>query len=401
MTVSGLASRIGWPTKDQSLLLKAALLEGPGAREAWTLWKRANDIQDLDAGSFFLLPQVFRNLSLQGVTDPALAPLRGVYRYTWAKNQLILHGLMEALRCLRAAGVRSILLKGCSMLVEHCRDVGTRPMQDMDILIREKDAPAAFTALEQAGWKHPTRRPSDSLLPFLDATALSHGLYPELDIHWQLFPYHISRQAEEAIWARAPQRTYQGESVTALESTDLFVTLCASGRKLDPGTRCKWILDALELSRSGSIDWTQVLPRARSCGALLPVRDCILYLHQVLKAPIPGPVIEEATGLIPTVEDRRRYWWLLTTNSSGSQILNRFLRYRRGYYETARFRGLPTSTRGFLRHVLSRFQLLLGAVHWWQIPHRIAGRVLDRLLDRTPRYSARRVGKPQITGPSS
>ena len=47
-----------WPTREQERLLRAALLRGPLALEAWDEWKAGADMDHLDAGSYRLLPQL-------------------------------------------------------------------------------------------------------------------------------------------------------------------------------------------------------------------------------------------------------------------------------------------------------------------------------------------------------
>jgi hypothetical protein len=45
-----------WPTEQQELLLKAALLKGEPAIQAWERWVSQVDINDLDQGSLRLTP---------------------------------------------------------------------------------------------------------------------------------------------------------------------------------------------------------------------------------------------------------------------------------------------------------------------------------------------------------
>ena len=45
-----------WPTPDQTLLLRAALLPGEAAREAWVAWRQRASLAELDGGSRRLLP---------------------------------------------------------------------------------------------------------------------------------------------------------------------------------------------------------------------------------------------------------------------------------------------------------------------------------------------------------
>ena len=75
-------------TKDQELLLRAALLKGADAVEAWNEWKSAVDWEGhLDNGSFRLLPLLYTNLKRLEVRDPLMGKLKGIYLKAWYENQ--------------------------------------------------------------------------------------------------------------------------------------------------------------------------------------------------------------------------------------------------------------------------------------------------------------------------
>ncbi len=62
----------GWyPTRQQELLLRAALLDGDSARESWKEWRSAIDIDLIDLGSQRLLPLLYRNLNRLEIEDPS------------------------------------------------------------------------------------------------------------------------------------------------------------------------------------------------------------------------------------------------------------------------------------------------------------------------------------------
>src|SRR5215469_14327441 len=86
-------SRIGitdesgcWPTPLQELLLRAAVMRGPVAVEAWGKWKHTVNIEAVDFGSHRMLPLLYRNLLRHGISDPLLARLKSAYRYYWYQN---------------------------------------------------------------------------------------------------------------------------------------------------------------------------------------------------------------------------------------------------------------------------------------------------------------------------
>lgn len=85
-----------WPTPEQKLLLRACLLEGKETTEAWSEWRSRVDIQVLDRGSLRLLPLLYWNLKRHGVNDPLIDRFKGIYRFSWYKNQMLFQA-MEAL----------------------------------------------------------------------------------------------------------------------------------------------------------------------------------------------------------------------------------------------------------------------------------------------------------------
>jgi hypothetical protein len=91
-----------WPTADELLLLKAALLDGNAALDAWHEFGAANaGIDHLEGDAYRLLPQLFRSLQSLGLEEPALGRLKGIYRHAWYANQLLLRAGRSRLGCCR------------------------------------------------------------------------------------------------------------------------------------------------------------------------------------------------------------------------------------------------------------------------------------------------------------
>src|SRR5690606_29954018 len=62
-------------------------------------------------------------------------------------------GLAEALEVLREGGVRSMLLKGAALAVTAYEGgFPDRPMEDVDVLVPDAEASAAYELLRNAGW---------------------------------------------------------------------------------------------------------------------------------------------------------------------------------------------------------------------------------------------------------
>jgi hypothetical protein len=138
-----------WPTHEQELLLKAVLLKGDKARQAWEAWEQATDIEVLDHGSYRLLPPLYRSLLELGVQHPLMPKLKGIYLHTWSKNKVMLHRAATLLEHMQQRGWRTMVLKGAA-LINLYQDIGIRSMADFDLVVERdcRDEVIAFLAKE-------------------------------------------------------------------------------------------------------------------------------------------------------------------------------------------------------------------------------------------------------------
>jgi hypothetical protein len=137
-----------WPTKWEVLLLQAALFDPARAATAWRRFcELIPDIEALNQGSYHLFPLVAANLGPDREALPHGGRLAGTLRYSWAKNQQLLAAIVPGLRGLQSGGVGFLVLKGAALASVYREKGGTRPMADVDILIRPHDLPQAMAIL--------------------------------------------------------------------------------------------------------------------------------------------------------------------------------------------------------------------------------------------------------------
>src|SRR5215472_5269976 len=125
----------GTPARDQELLLKAALVEGPEAVTAWNQWSAGADPDRLDEDSCRLLPLVYDAMRRRDVFGPWMEQTQRAYYHTWADNTRRFHAAAAVLRALHGAGIKTMLLKGPALTLQYYRNAGLRPMDDFDILV--------------------------------------------------------------------------------------------------------------------------------------------------------------------------------------------------------------------------------------------------------------------------
>lgn len=144
--------------EDQIWLLKAALFDSEEALPFWNRWKAHWQLESIpkeainyslfvkvDDESRRILPMVYRNL--EQTQDSLLSALREAYRNTWMRNQKLLHRAQQVVSACNEAGIPNMLLKGIPMSLHYSKDMGVRPMGDVDVLVPWNKVEEAISVL--------------------------------------------------------------------------------------------------------------------------------------------------------------------------------------------------------------------------------------------------------------
>jgi hypothetical protein len=275
-----------WPTADEQLLLRAALLDGGGALDAWRRFRDTHDgIDHLDGDAYRLLPQLFRNLQAYDSEDPALGRLKGIYRHTWYVNQLLMRAGSHAVALLEADCVDTMLFDGGALVACHVRDVGDRPMDSCGVLVHPHDAERSLAILSAHGWTSRDRLSPRQLTRTRRSVALVKEEGGHLVLHWSaLFPGSY----DEELWSDAVKVSLGGVETLAPSPTDQLLLACVEGLGWTPAP-LRWIPDATLLIRSISeaIDWRSLVVRARQRAVALDLADALEFLVVELQLELP------------------------------------------------------------------------------------------------------------------
>jgi hypothetical protein len=247
----------GWkPTVEEELLLGVALSPRSEVGEAWTRLTRAVEIQALDHPSHDLLPMVYRRLADAGVKDPWLGRLKGFYRRTWYRNQLLMRLLAEPLGVIGAEGVSPILLGGASVGLLHYRQIGARDMSDTSIALRPGEIERALAALGRANQRVP---PMASL-------------------------------EDDGLCAATVPLEVAGAGAHAPSPEDQLLRTCAGAiTSTSRPNRCRWVADAFAILDSSreELDWPRLIAQAVDNRVLPQLRPLLSYLRETFSAPVP------------------------------------------------------------------------------------------------------------------
>jgi hypothetical protein len=297
-----------WPNPMQELVLRAALLDGEPAREAWQQFCDREGLDNLDHGSFRTLPLVYRNLARHAPDHAQLGMLRGVHRRAWYETKTLFRGLTPTVEFLREAGIPLLLLKGAPMATLYYRDLGLRPMHDLDVLVPEDRAVEAIGMLEARGFTRLTtspRRISLEYLRFRHSIGFRHAEAGDLDLHWHLILQACYPGADEPFWSAAVPLDFEGVPVLALCPTDQLFHTLVHGVQLNEVPPMRWVTDAFQVIRGGGdIDWDRMLAMGQRLRVLLLLRDGLQYLVEKFEAPVPLSVLEALCARHPSRAER-------------------------------------------------------------------------------------------------
>jgi hypothetical protein len=282
-----------WPTSQQELLLRAALLRGPDGIGAWESWcNGVGDIMALDAGSIRMLPLLYHTLQSQQVDHPWMGRLRGTYRKAWYQNRMLLHHGGAVVRALAAAGLPTMVLKGAALAPTVYGDIAQRPMNDVDILVRTTDLDDAMTVFSDLGLR-PIHSLARGRLELTHAVGFVDQTGRQIDLHWHVLEDDCRRDADAAFWANAVPAEIDGAETSTLDLTDQLFHTCAHGARWNRVPPYRWVADATTIMRSGGLDWDRLVDSARRHRVVPQLRSPLEYVVQLLGLDVPAKTMND------------------------------------------------------------------------------------------------------------
>jgi len=329
------------PEGDHILLLKAAFEpDRVVAAQHWLRWREQNTLDACEHRLHRLLPLIYRRLEKAPIDNADLAILRGVYRYNWTRNQLLARSAAESILALQNAAVDVLVLKGMALAHVGYADIGARPMQDFDILIKPEQRPLALQVLAQQGWK-PTYPVPD--VSAQHACELKNELGHLLDLHWYSNSQCCWPEIDRDFWLRSQPFKLQGVLTRTLAPGDLLLQVCLHAAK-DGVEPVGWPADAIVLLHQ-SPDLSAFLQEACQRRSVLSLHLTLHHLREALKAPVPEWLLQQLRNTPVPWIDRLYYWCKIRGGWSWSFWLTPLLEYWRG------------ERRGFLHFLRRRWGL--------------------------------------------
>lgn len=337
----------------QKLILQATLLKEESALQAWDRWQSAVDIETLDSSSSALLPQLYQNLLALGVQHQHMARLKGIYRRNWYANQLQLNYLSSLLAKLKDHKIETIVLgqaSFCSGSVENYRSINS-----LHLLVQQNELERAVQHLVELDW----RLVSPITKPWIHLQ--DQRQFP-LYLQGHLFWCEPQDYTDAQIWHYS---TPYGCDPTGwqLSVTDQFLDRCARTFFKGSSNQIEGIADAMLLIQNSSqdLDWRRLIAQSQRYKMVLPVRNMLILLQEVLQCPLPNWLLPELR-LMPITQqewlnykvlagDKDAFWRAKLVQSVSS--INHLKTPLRSFFRFA-FPG-KQALKSFLRPVRSTF----------------------------------------------
>jgi hypothetical protein len=385
-----------WPTPAQELLLRAALLTDERALAAWRQVRSQVQPELLDYATQALLPVLRKNLLALGEEDELLSLFKGVHRYSWARNQMLLAPMIPIVQALERAGIQTLLMKGAAFVADTRLDAGMRPMNDVDVLVPYENRRDAIDVLLEKGLLPVGGVPAWYVADYAPRFVPSHGFRDELDrqldLHWHVLHASCQTDADGDFWAAAIEVELLGARTRSLCPADELLLVILHGLRWNATPTYRWVVDAALLCSGeiGEIDFDRLVEQARKRRVTVALRAGLEYLHRAVDAPVPQQSIRALRSWRPALLERAEFRAQITQPRARGRLQQEVV-----YHQQHVRRELPLSEPPTLARHLALARRRLGIERIADLRHIPAGGAPGP--DRPPSEVAAAIGSGETS----
>jgi hypothetical protein len=214
-------------------------------------------LDSMDWGAKRLVPLVAWRLR-ESVDDQSLAPLRAELAASMLASRAQLPRFGAVLSALRGAGIDALVLKGVGIAALAYPDPGTRPMSDLDVLVRAEQLAELDEFVECHGG-YTSHDHLDRTTRIRYRHAAGARIDEELvDIHWRLLVDGYDGRPDAALFDQPREITVGAVRARTLAAEDHLVHAVAHGVRRNSLAPVRWIADVGRLVQCQVIDWSRV-----------------------------------------------------------------------------------------------------------------------------------------------
>ncbi|MBI5217556.1 MAG: nucleotidyltransferase family protein [Bacteroidia bacterium] len=241
-------------------------------------------------------PLIYKYLNGMGaktlIPQPIYEKLRNSYFHTFSKNTRLFDDFNNILKGMEFEGIDSILLKGVVLAEFIYGDIGLRPMDDIDFLVKKNDLDAVQQILLDNGYISSQVIKSK----FVNKYAKTHHL-PQfikgnhiIEVHWHIHNENNNYNVEiNDLWRRAIPVQIGNRRVLILEAEDMLLNLCLHIDSHFPvgDIRFNGFCDIAEYIRKKKINWDAFLLICKKYKAFDNISKYLTLIHKYFEVNIP------------------------------------------------------------------------------------------------------------------
>jgi len=218
------------------------------------------------------------------------------------RNMLLTGEAARLQRLFAAAGIPSLVLKGIAVAQLAYGSLGTKQTMDLDLLVPQQHAEAAWQILEREGFmpasptKHFTAMQRRALIRYgKDVELARSGLRFRVDLQWRAAYNPTLLRGIDAHSPAQDVAVGDGLNVRTLARDDLFAYLCVHGAQ-HAWSRLKWLADLNALIAANAADVERLYRHAQRIGAGLCAGQALLLCQWLLALNLPAGLAAELAG---------------------------------------------------------------------------------------------------------
>lgn len=234
------------------------------------------------------------------------------YYLTIRHNLKLIHALNEIIKPLIQRQVQVILLQGISLLQQVYRDIGLRPMNDMDFWVLPNQYADLVDCMVSQGFVRSSNYPN----------TFSKGEVV-LDIHTQIFwedrilrRNSLINSGQEEIYKNAQLINSENSAALCLNPSDHFLYMSQHALKHNL-ERLIWLVDIKSLVAEWEPkDWRALMIRTEELGQQATLFYMLFVLTNIFKPKLPSEILSYLGGWKPNFFERKA----LSRRISGSPM---------------------------------------------------------------------------------
>jgi len=274
---------------------------------------------------------LYRNLEKSGLLerlgDKQKETLQSQYYAAAGFNLRLIHDLKAVLHLLNQKKIRVVLLQGIDLVQDTYKDIGLRPMVDIDLWVRPRDFPELIRVLKNLGYQRDRLYPGTFKKGATTFDVHTHVLWADRIRARK----RLLKVGEEDIYDAARVVDVEGEEALCLSPQDQVIYLSLHVFK-HYADRLIWLVDIKCLvSDWRESDWQALFSRAKAMGQEKTLSCTFFLLQNLLDFQLPdeahkffkgdGPDIIEKKALKGRLERGRVPVWVPVLLSSAGKGL--------------------------------------------------------------------------------